>query len=413
MNSSICRRNPNMRYALALGLLVWLSSAALAQSRFVHTSGTQLIDGTGHPLMLRGTNLGNWLVREGYMFHFEGGPQSAREIEALTNELLGPEAADKFWKAYLDRYITRDDIQFLKRAGFNSIRIPIHYKYFESDDAEGFRVLDRVIEWSREAGLYVVIDMHCAPGGQTGANIDDSWGYPWIYDSPQEQQQAITIWKRIAAHYRDSETVLGYDLLNEPIPHFPELRKYDSKLEPLYRRIVAGIREVDKNHIVILGGAQWDTDFTVFGPPFDANAMYTFHKYWMKPEQKEIQQYVDFRDKYHVPIWMSESGENTDEWITQYRELLDKNQIGWAFWPYKKMDSPRSVVSFARPVYWDEIVAYAKLPGGMGDTKQRIAKRPPQEHINAAFAELLDNIQWNKCRVNEGYFKALGLRATN
>src|SRR5271165_7210463 len=143
MNSSSCRLNPKMRYALALGLLVWLCSAAFAQSRFVHTSGTQLIDGTGHPLMLRGTNLGNWMVREGYMFHFEGGPQSAREISGLTNELLGPEAAEKFWKAYLDRYITRDDIQFLKREGFNSIRVPIHYKYFDSDDAEGFRLLDR------------------------------------------------------------------------------------------------------------------------------------------------------------------------------------------------------------------------------------------------------------------------------
>src|SRR5271167_2957768 len=95
VNSSSRRLNPNARYALALGLLVWLSSAALAQSRFVHTDGTHLVDGHGHPLMLRGTNLGNWLVREGYMFHFEGGPQSAREIAALTNELLGPEAAEK------------------------------------------------------------------------------------------------------------------------------------------------------------------------------------------------------------------------------------------------------------------------------------------------------------------------------
>ncbi len=139
----------------------------------------------------------------------------------------GRKQSAKFWKAYLDRYITRDDIQFLKRAGFNSIRVPIHYKYFESDDAEGFRLLDRVVEWSREAGLYVMIDMHAAPGGQTGANIDDSWGYPWLYDSPEAQQQTIAIWKRIAAHYRDSQTVLGYDLLNEPIPHFPELKKYN------------------------------------------------------------------------------------------------------------------------------------------------------------------------------------------
>jgi len=384
-----------------------------AQPKFVHTDGTQLIDRQRHLLMLRGTNLGNWLVQEGYMFHFEGGPQSAREIETLTNELLGPEAASKFWRDYRDRYITRDDIQFLKRAGFNSIRIPIHYKYFESDNTEGFALLDRAIGWSREAGLYVVIDMHAAPGGQTGVNIDDSWGYPWIYDSPQAQQHAIDIWKRIAAHYRDSETVLGYDLLNEPIPHFPELKKYNSQLEGLYHRMVEAIREVDKNHIVILGGAQWDTNFSVFGPPFDKNVMYTFHKYWMKPEQAEIQQYVDFRDTYRVPIWMSESGENTDDWITQFRTLLEKNQINWAFWPYKKMDSPRSIVSFARPQYWDEIVTYAKLPGGLGSAEQRIAKRPPQEHINAAFNDLLENIQFRNCRVNQGYLKALGLRSEN
>jgi hypothetical protein len=347
------------------------------------------------------------------MFHFEDGPQSDREIEALSNELLGPEAAEKFWHDYRDRYITRDDIQFLKRAGYNSIRVPIHYKYFESDPSEGFTLLDRVIEWSREAGLYVLIDMHCAPGGQTGANIDDSWGYPWIYDSPEAQQHAIDVWRRIAAHYRDSETVLGYELLNEPIPHFPELKKFNSKLEPLYHRLADAIREVDKNHIVILGGAQWDTNFSVFGPPFDKNAMYTFHKYWMKPEQTEIQQYVDFRDTYRVPIWMSESGENRDEWITQFHALLEKNQIGWAFWPYKKMDATSSPVSFARPVYWDEIVAYAKLPGGTGDTEKRIAKRPPQEHINAAFDDLLNNIQWSKCRINQGYLKALGLPVTN
>ncbi len=395
--------------ALRVLLIIALPTLAVAQHGFVRTEGPHLVDAQGHPVMLRGTNLGNWLVREGYMFHFEGGPQSAREIETLTNELLGPETAEKFWKAYLERYVTRDDIQFLKRAGFNSIRIPIHYKYFESDKAEGFELLDRVIGWAHEVGIYIVIDMHAAPGGQTGANIDDSWGYPWIYDSPQEQQHAIDVWKRIAAHYRNSETVLGYDLLNEPIPDFPELKKYNMQLEPLYRRIVAGIREMDKNHIVILGGAQWDTNFAVFGPPFEQNMMYTFHKYWMKPEQAEIQPFVDFGDKYHVPIWMSESGENTDEWITQFRTLLEKNSISWAFWPYKKMDSPRGIVSFAQPQYWDEIVAYAKLTGGTGEVKKHIAKRPPQEHINAAFTELLEKIQFSKCRVNEGYLKALGL----
>jgi len=405
---------PNLKiYSAPLhGLVLWLSlsPAAIAQPRFVHTSAAQLLDGDGHLLMLRGTNLGNWLVPEGYMFHFEDGPQSAREIEALTNQLLGPQAAAKFWREYRERYVTRDDIQFLKRAGFNSVRVPIHYKLFTSDDADGFRLLDRIISWSREAGLYVIIDMHCAPGGQTGTNIDDSWGYPWLYDDAQAQQQTIDTWKRIAAHYRGSEAVLGYDLLNEPIPQYPEVIKYNQQLEPLYKRIVAAIREVDKNHIVILGGAQWDTNFSVFGPPFDSNVMYNFHKYWMPPVQAQIQEYVDFRNKYQVPIWMSESGENTDEWITQFRQLLEKDQIPWAFWPYKKMDSPRGVVSFARPPYWDEIIAFAKLKESVGDAQKLLTKRPPQEHINAAFAALAENVAFSKCKVNEGYLKALGLR---
>lgn len=393
--------------------LVATPFAVIAQTGYVHTDGPRLVDGNGQTLMLRGTNLGNWLVQEGYMFHFDKGPQSSREIEALTNELLGPSASTKFWQDYRERYVTRDDIQFLKRAGFNSIRVPIHYKFFLSDDAEGFRLLDRVVEWSREAGLYVVIDMHCAPGGQTGTNIDDSWGYPWIYDDPEAQQLAIDTWKRIASHYRDSKTVLGYDLLNEPIPQFPALRKYNSQLEPLYRRITAAIREVDTNHVVILGGAQWDTNFSVFGPPFDKNVMYNLHKYWMDPVQASIQEYVDFRAKYHVPLWMSESGENTDDWIQQFRELLDKNQIGWAFWPYKKMDSPRAIVSFDRPPYWDEIVAFGTLTDRVGDAEKRIAKRPSQEHIQAAFSGLLENISFAKCRINQGYLKALGLQSGN
>ncbi len=402
------KRRASAMFGAALMFLL-LPQILVAQSGFVHTQGNQLVDGQGRVLMLRGTNLGNWLVREGYMFHFDDGPQSTREIEALTNELLGPTAAQKFWRDYMDSYVTRDDIQFIKRAGFNSIRIPFHYKYFLPGDDEGFALLDRVIGWSREAGLYVILDMHCAPGGQTGTNIDDSWGYPWIYDDPEAQQLTVDIWKRIAAHYRDSTTVLGYDLLNEPIPQYPQLQGYNKDLDPLYRKIVAGVREVDRNHVVILGGAQWDTNFAVFGPPFDKNVMYNLHKYWMKPVKEEIQPYLDFRDRYHVPIWMSESGENTDAWVAQFVQLLEQNQVGWAFWPYKKMDATSSPVSFSRPIYWDEIVTFAKLPGGTGEAEKRIAKRPPQEHITAAFADLLDKVQLRNCRTNEGYLKALGM----
>ena len=69
---------------------------------------------------------------------------------------------------------------------------------------------------------------------------------------------------------------------------------------------------MDKDHLIILGGAQWDTNFQVFGPPFDPKTLYQFHKYWSEPNEEAIREYLDFRDRYNVPIWLGESGENTD-----------------------------------------------------------------------------------------------------
>jgi hypothetical protein len=351
------------------------------------------------------------MVPEGYMWLFQGGPQSPGEIRALVLELLGPEGSAAFWQKYRENYVTREDIALLRRAGFNAVRVPLHYSLFESDDAEGFQLLDRLIGWSRAENLYVIFDLHAAPGGQTGTNIDDSAGYPWLFQSPQEQEHLMAIWRRLAAHYRDEPAVLGYDLLNEPIPHFPKLAPLNSSLEPLYKKLTGEIRKVDAHHILFLGGAQWDSNFSVFGKPFDANVAYTFHKYWTAPDESVIRQYIDFRERYDVPIWMGESGENTDEWIAQFVKALEKNNIGWAFWPYKKMGKPSSVVSIVPPADWEKIVEFAKLLRGTGHAEERLKARPEQETISRAFAELLESVRVQKCRVNEGYLRALGLKA--
>src|SRR5579859_2789420 len=111
--------------ALFLFATALVAPARAAHRGFVHTDGPKLVDAQNHPLYLRGINLGNWFETEGYMFHFDHGPQSTREIEELANELLGPTEAAHFWHEYRNKYITRDDIQFLRKAGFNSVRIPI------------------------------------------------------------------------------------------------------------------------------------------------------------------------------------------------------------------------------------------------------------------------------------------------
>jgi hypothetical protein len=378
-------------------------------NKFVRTKGRHFIDANGGRLRLRGTNLGNWFLLEGYMFQFQGGPQSNREIEALFMELAGPDVSAEFWQQYLERYITGADIRFLRLCGCNCLRFPLHYKYFEADDSAGFRLLDRAIGWCAEAGIHAVLDLHAAPGGQNGTNIGDGWGHPWLFESPSAERHCTEIWRRLATHYRDNRTVIGYDLLNEPIPHYPGLEKYNSLLEPLYRRLTAAIREIDKNHIIFLGGAQWNKNFKVFGEPFDDNSAYTFHQYWVEPDINAIGEFLSYRDKYNVPLWCGESGENTDEWVEKFRQLLDEHEIDWVFWPYKKMGHPASFISFPPPRHWDKIVTYAQLPMNLGQIEKKYPQRPTQEDIRECLADLLEQIQFKNCRINSGYLKALGL----
>ena len=104
---------------------------------------------------------------------------------------------------------------------------------------------------------------------------------------------------------------------------------------------------------------------------------------------------------------MGESGENTDEWISSYRTLLEKHDLGWCFWPYKKVDATSCVASVNRPGDWDEIVNFANNPRS---TFEEIRKaRPAKEKIKNALNAFLENIKLANCRLNRGYLNALGV----
>lgn len=383
---------------------------------FLGIKNQHVITPEGKPFLIQGINLGNWLNPEGYMFLFKD-VSSFRLIDQAFREMVGPDFTDQFWKAFKDNYITREDIAYIKQTGMNSIRLPFHYKSFTDEDymglksnQDGFARIDSVIKWCKEEGLYIILDMHDAPGGQTGDNIDDSYGYPWLFESEESQQLFCEIWKKIANRYKDEPAILGYDLLNEPIAtHFNNKEEINKQLVPVYKKGIEAIRSVDKNHIILLGGAQWNSNFTMFDEKaIDGKMMYTCHRYWCDTLQTNLQDFVDFRTKVNLPLYMGETGENTDEWVGAFRRLMERNNMGWHFWPYKKMEKTSCMVRINKPANWDLIIQYTLQP--RNNFNEIRAARPDQALVKQAMLELLENMKFANCLKNPGYIEALGMK---
>ena len=383
---------------------------------FLGIKNQHVITPDGKPFLIQGINLGNWLNPEGYMFLFKD-VSSYRLIDQAFREMVGSDFTAQFWKAFKDNYITREDIAYIKQTGMNSIRLPFHYKSFTDEDylglksnQDGFARIDSVIKWCKEEGLYVILDMHDAPGGQTGDNIDDSYGYPWLFESEESQQLFCEIWKKIANRYKDEPAILGYDLLNEPIAtHFNNKEEINKHLVPVYKKGIEAIRSVDKNHIILLGGAQWNSNFTMFDEKaIDSKMMYTCHRYWCDTLQTNLQDFVDFRTKVNLPLYMGETGENTDEWVGAFRRLMERNNMGWHFWPYKKMEKTSCMVRINKPANWDLIIQYTQQP--RNNFNEIRAARPDQALVKQAMLELLENMKFANCLKNPGYIEALGMK---
>ena len=150
------------KYLLALIILMFaIPIMVKAQPGFITVKGKEVIGPDGKPFLMKGTNLGNWLIPEGYMFFANEKTRinSPKLINEALAEMIGPEETKIFWKKYLESYITRADIHFMKASGMNSIRIPFNYKLFtyedylgENNPDRGFELLDKVISWCKQEG---------------------------------------------------------------------------------------------------------------------------------------------------------------------------------------------------------------------------------------------------------------------
>lgn len=402
----------------AVALVPSAQAAKKADSKatgFVQVKGHDLIKPDGSKLFIVGTNFGNWLNPEGYMFGFSR-TNGGRQINDMFCELVGPDFTADFWKKFKDNYVTREDVEYIASTGANTVRLPFHYKLFTDEDymgltsdQDGFARVDSVVSWCRDNGLYLILDMHDAPGGQTGDNIDDSYGYPWLLTSERSQKQFCDIWKKIAAYYSNEPVILGYELINEPIaPYFDNMDYLNSQLEPLHKKATAAIREVDKNHIILIGAPQWNSNFKPLkDTSYDPQLMFTCHRYGGNPTAEAIKEYIDFRDNSGRPMYMGEIGHNTDEWQQDFCKVMRDNNIGYTFWPYKKCTNS-CMMGVPMPEGWDEVIRFSESP--RSTYKEIREAKPDREKAMKAMTAYLDSIKIRNCVPQKGYIKSMGLK---
>jgi endoglucanase len=374
---------------------------------FLKVSGKQIVNEKGENVLLRGIGLGGWMLQEPYMFELSKAAGTQTEIKSKISGLIGQKNCDEFYRLFLNNMITEKDIEALKKWGFNSVRLPMHYNLFtlpvEKEPVAGqdtwietgLKMTDNLLSWCKKNKMYLILDLHAAPGGQGNdrpiADIDTL--KPRLWQSNVNQNKTIALWKKLAERYKDEEWIGGYDLINETNYKL----EGNAALKKLFSEIITEIRKADNKHIVFIEGNQFANDYTGLTPPWDKNMVYSFHKYWNPTTVETIQKYLDMREKYNVPLWMGESGENNNEWFRAAVNLFETNNIGWSWWTIKKIGSESSLMTISKPAGYQKIVDYWTGKG----------PKPSVEEATATFKELAENVKFEKCKINNGVLDAL------
>lgn len=384
---------------------------------FLKTQEQKIVNSESENVYLKGLGLGGWMLQEGYMLKTAdfAGPQF--KIKEKIAEVAGEDGKNTFYQAYLKNGITKKDIDSLAKWGFNSIRLPMHYDLYtlpiEKEPVkgqntwleEGFVMTDQLLEWCEANKIYLILDLHAAPGGQgNDENISDNdKSKPNLWQNEDNQKKTIALWKKLAERYKDKEWIGGYDLINEP--NYPFTGKNpngtdemsNAPLWKLQKEITEAIRLIDRNHIIIIEGNGWGNNYNGLSTLWDDNMVLSFHKYWTSNSPEAIQNILDLRNKFNVPVWLGETGENSNVWFTELNQLLLKNNIGYAYWPMKKIDNIAGVTNVKITPEYQKLLDYWKNG----------SEKPSKAFALKALMKIADNYKMENVEVKKDVIDAL------
>lgn len=395
-------------------LAILLATLTASADSFVRAVGQKLQGRDGRTLVMRGTNCGNWMIREPYMMLTGGNLNRQYKFDQMLREVCGEEKVTEFDRLWMDNNFREADMQFLSQQGFNTLRVPMHYKYFtlpieqepvEGEQTwidEGFTRIDSMCVWAERYGILLILDMHACPGGQSDGDICDyDETKPSLWEAEANRTKLIALWRRIAERYKDEKCVAAYDLINETSWTLPG----NQMLWDLQKNIIKAIREVDKNHIVVVEGNSWCNDYSGFPTTrMDSKMMLQFHRYNRYHTIPDEGWMTDMASKYNCPVYIGEFGENSNTYVSDAIRLYEEGLklAAWTVWPMKKNHSNNTILYVQRVASYDNVIRQW----------QNGTKPSPDVLWNAckAWAEA-QNI--DRCTVKKDYLDALLRRPFN
>ena len=353
-------------------IITFLISSCLSPlyGQNIRALGTTIVDENQDEVLLRGVGLGGWMLQEGYMMNSNGGADTQHEFKEKLTLLVGPDNTNQFYQNWLDNFITEQDINAIADWGFNSVRVALHYNLLtlpiedepiEGENTwieEGFERIDELMDWCTANNIYLILDLHAAPGGQgsDSAISDYDPDKPSLWESELNRDKTVALWGQLADRYKDEPWMGGYGLLNE-VNWWP---LDGSVLRAFYIETTQAIRAVDQNHIIFIGGNSWSNDFSGLTPPWDSNLVYEFHKYWSYNDTESIQWVLDMQNQHNIPLWCGETGENSNVWYKDAMSLYETNNIGWSCWPYKRIATTVAPYSVSSNPSYEAIINFWK-----------------------------------------------------
>lgn len=330
-----------------------------------------IVNEKGENVVLKGVNLGNWLLWETWMGFVPEYTEDWAYYDTLQFLLdrFGEEKTAEIVKTFEDNFITENDIAQIEKLGFNCVRVPFWYRNFMTEDLvwlaenhndnKGFQKLDWLISTCEKYGIYVMLDLHGAPGGQSKNHCTGKAGRNELYENETMMNATVKLWSAIAERYKDNKTVCAYDLLNEPQNNGGYEGNYNwaaesedavSRTNKAYDTLYKAIREIDKNHIISFEGV-WST--TVLPNPNEMgyeNMLYQLHLY--DSEKGMIRYRVDelktARKDWKVAVVVGEYNNHECEEYAQKK--YDKNDISRIKWTYKTYNAGESWGIFNKDV---------------------------------------------------------------